>query len=73
MILSLIFSIYAMGTEPKSNDQLYQLDFRERISLESELPVIGGFEIQGSFETRYRPKKPKPAPQVDDREDSRAP
>ena len=73
MILSLIISVCAMGTEPKTNDQLYQLDFRERISVESELPVIGGFEIQGSFETRYRPKKPKPAPQVGDRQESRAP
>lgn len=73
MIISLILSLTALGTETKTNDQLYQLDYRERFSLESELPGLGGFEIQGSFETRYRPKKPQPAPQEENREESRAP
>lgn len=60
MIFPLILSLTALATEPKTNDQLYQLDYRERISVEAELPMIGGFEIEGSFETRYRPKKAKP-------------
>jgi len=59
MILSIILTLSAQAVEPKINDQFYQLDYRERISAEVKLPVIGGFEIQGSFETRYRPKKTK--------------
>ena len=57
MILSIILTLSAQALEPKINDQFYQLDYRERISAEVKLPVVGGFEIQGSFETRYRPKK----------------
>lgn len=54
----LIFSC-SYGSETQRNNDLYQVDYRERFQTKLAIPGLSSWDITASFETRYRPKKLK--------------
>jgi hypothetical protein len=55
MLALILFSTISFGAQVESNDNMYQLDYRERVSVSFSIPAVGELRVRKSFETRYRP------------------
>lgn len=56
-LTAFILLLSSLQTKANSmNDKFYQLDYRERLSVDGEIPGLAGVEVTSSLEIRYRPK-----------------